>query len=90
MSVVTHKVQGPGGLTKEFKAVPVATVSQLQEMAANGVNVNDPEVIQQQVDAALAAAGVDQVDAARQAAKEEAARESPEDDATPAATPEVE
>ena len=72
MSIPTHRVAGPGGLFKEFRAVPVATVAELQEMAANGVNVNDPAVIQKQVDDALAAAGVSQVDAARQAAKEDA------------------
>lgn len=78
MSIVTHRVAGPGGLMKEFRAVPVATVAELQEMAASGVNINDPAVIQKQVDDALAAAGVSQVDAARQAAKEDAAREAPE------------
>lgn len=90
MSIVTHRVQGPGGLFKEFRAVPVATVAELQEQAAAGVNVSDPAVIKAQVDAALAAAGVDQVDAARLAAKEEAARETPEEDAMPDATPKTE
>jgi hypothetical protein len=88
--VLEHEVAGPGGLKKKFKAVPIATLSELQEMSANGIDLTNPEVIKKQVDDALAKAGVSQVDAARLAAKEEAARETTETDATPAAAPETE
>lgn len=78
MKPIVHQVQGPGGLLKSFTAIPVMTVAEMQRQAADGVNVSDPAVIQAQVDAALAAAGVSQVDAARQAAKSTTAREAPE------------
>lgn len=84
MNPIRHEVKGPGSLLKSFTAIPVMTVAEMQAQAALGVNVNDPAVIQKQIDDALAAAGVDQSDAARRAAKSTTGRKSPETDATPA------